>query len=100
MSPNGKWIVFGSNRDSASEGGGDIYMMKAAENETAMRITDGGDNYNPVWAPDGRKFAFTSQRDGHSSIYVMDPDATHQRRVTRGPPSVRPAGLGGGCRTS
>jgi Tol biopolymer transport system component len=53
MSPNGKWIVFGSTRDSASEGGGDIYMMKAAENETAMRITDGATTTTRFGHPTG-----------------------------------------------
>ena len=36
----------------------------------------------PVWSPDGRRIAFTSNRDGNDEIYVMDPDGSNVKRLT------------------
>ena len=44
-----------------------------------------GDVQTPAWAPDGRKLAFVSQRDGNSEIYVMNADGSGLRNVTRTP---------------
>ena len=35
----------------------------------------------PAWSPDGRRIAFTSNRDGRYQIYVMNADGSGQRRV-------------------
>jgi Tol biopolymer transport system component len=40
---------------------------------------------NPVFSPDGRRIAFTSNRDGNCEIYVMDADGGNPQRVTRHP---------------
>jgi TolB protein len=37
----------------------------------------------PAWSPDGRMIAFHSLRDGYSEIYVMNPDGSGQRNVSR-----------------
>src|SRR3954447_16033853 len=37
---------------------------------------------NPAVSPDGNKIAFMSDRDGDIEIYVMDPDGSHQQRLT------------------
>ena len=39
----------------------------------------------PVWSPDGRKLAFSSERDGNAELYVMNSDGSNQRRLTRSP---------------
>ncbi len=36
-----------------------------------------------TWAPDGRRIAFESLRDGNSEIYVMTADGSRQRNLTR-----------------
>ena len=36
----------------------------------------------PAWSPDGRKIAFTSERDGNSEIYLMNADGSGQRSLT------------------
>jgi TolB protein len=37
----------------------------------------------PAWSPDGRKIAFTSDRDGNPEVYLMNADGSGQRRLTR-----------------
>jgi len=39
-------------------------------------------NDAPAWSPGGTEIAFTSFRNGRGDIYVMEPDGTHQRRLT------------------
>ncbi len=36
----------------------------------------------PAWHPGGTKIAFTSERDGHSEIYLMDADGSNEVRLT------------------
>ena len=44
--------------------------------------TAGAQNRDPSWAPDGRRLAFTSTRDGNEEIYVWDSDSGVQTRIT------------------
>ena len=37
------------------------------------------------WSPDGRRIAFTTNRDGNTELYVMNADGSGQRRLTRTP---------------
>jgi len=41
------------------------------------RVTDGDaiDSW-PMWSPDGKKIAFTTNRDGNYEIYLMNNDGT------------------------
>jgi TolB protein len=39
----------------------------------------------PVWSPDGKKIAFTSNRDGNYEIYLMNPDGSEQRNISQHP---------------
>ena len=44
-----------------------------------------GQNWLPVFSPDGARIAFTSNRDGNSEIYVMNRDGSGVRRLTNHP---------------
>ena len=92
-SPDGKRIVFASNRDGNRDGNREnyeIYVMDTDGNNQ-QRLTD-NDFYDthPSWSPDGERIAFISRRDGHfigefglsSEIYVMDADGKNTRRLT------------------
>ena len=92
-SPDGKRIVFNSDRDGNREGNrnnDEIYVMDA-DGGNQRRLTD-NDFYDthPSWSPDGERIAFASRRDGHfigefglsSEIYVMDADGKNTRRLT------------------
>jgi Tol biopolymer transport system component len=48
-------------------------------------INVGPQNGDPSWAPDGRRLAFTSTRDGNEEIYVYDADSGAQTRITFDP---------------
>lgn len=37
------------------------------------------------WSPDGRKIAFTSERDGNDEIYVMNANGSGRKRLTNNP---------------
>jgi Tol biopolymer transport system component len=68
----------------------DIYVMRADGTERT-RLTTGGGNFWPAWAPDGTRIAFVSTRDGNSEIYVMQADGSNQTRITNHPAAdVRP----------
>lgn len=43
------------------------------------------DNAWPYWAPDGKRIAFTSDRDGNFEIYTMNPDGTALTNLTAHP---------------
>ena len=42
-------------------------------------------DYWPAWSPDGKRIAFTSNRDGNYEIYVMNADGTGLRNLTQPP---------------
>ncbi|HLY22669.1 MAG TPA: hypothetical protein VKT83_09415 [bacterium] len=85
FSPDGRKMVFDSDRGGSTQ----IYMMNA-DGANVVRLTDlrGKTNslqFNSVsLSPDGRKIAFTSQRDrGLPEIYVMSLDGTNAILLTK-----------------
>jgi Tol biopolymer transport system component len=89
-SPDGKTIVFDSNRDVASEDHGDdtdIYAVDVASG-TVVRLTrDPGAARDPSVSPDGKRVYFTSTRDATRDyaieLYAMPFAGGEQRRMTR-----------------
>src|SRR5713226_1236726 len=69
-SPDGKRIVFASDRDG---GRLQIFVMNA-DGTGVTQLTSGFTNDDPVWSPDGMRIAFQSTRDGHEEVYVMNAD--------------------------
>ena len=85
-SPDGKRIVFSSDRD----GNGEIYVMDD-DGGNQQRLTDNDfHDTHPSWSMDGERIAFMSKRDGHFigefglsyEIYVMDADGGNQQNLT------------------
>ena len=86
-SPDGKWIVFSSDR----KGDGvnyEIYVMDA-DGGNLQRLTNNRVNdRSPSWSPDGERIVFASNPDGkheNYEIYVMDNDGGNQQKLTNNP---------------
>ena len=77
VSPDGKTIVF--------ELLGDIYTLPI-EGGTA-KLIDGGMAFDsqPKFSPDGKWIAFISDREGSENVFVMHPDGTGVKQVSKDP---------------
>jgi putative peptidase/protease family protein len=75
ISPDGKTIAFAYQ--------GDIYTVPTSGGE-ARRLTSGSAyECHPVWSPDGRQIAFTSDRNSlGTNIYIMPATGGNARQLT------------------
>ena len=62
--------------------GGDIWTVPAAGGEARLLVSHAANESRPVYAPDGRRLAFTSNRTGSGDIYVLTFETGELRRVT------------------
>ncbi len=77
-SPDGKKIVFYSNRSGRAE----LWVCEA-DGSHPVQLTNLLDNPgSPRWSPDSRKIAFDLRIEGNSDIYVINADGGQPRRLT------------------
>lgn len=70
--PDGKTIVFESNRDGEAA----VYTIRP-DGSSLTRITPrGSTGEQPNWSPEGRQIVFASKRDGASQLFLMKPDGS------------------------
>lgn len=74
LSPDGKWLVFDLL--------GDIYRMPASGGDAELIAGGIAWQMQPVFSPDGKYIAYTSDADGGDNIWVMDADGSNARAVT------------------
>jgi Tol biopolymer transport system component/DNA-binding winged helix-turn-helix (wHTH) protein len=81
-SPDGKRIVFVSNRS-----GGDEIWVCGSEGENPVRLTSfrGPLAGSPSWSPDGKQIVFDCRPEGNADIYVISAEGGQPRRLTTDP---------------
>jgi TolB protein len=84
-SPNGQLLAFSWNRKygPGDPGGDDIHVIDLASKDYLQITHESGSNDFPSWAPDNRHIAFQRTIGGHTEIWTMLPDGTHQQQLTR-----------------
>ena len=68
FSPDGKWVVFTSNRN----GPYDIYLVHPDGSGLEQLTHDEAFDDQASFSPDGEKLAFVSSRSGQADIYIFD----------------------------
>lgn len=89
LSPDGRRLLFHSNRSGRQA----IWIAAADGSDPRILFDDpakGNDPGGPVWAPDGSSIAFAMRPAGATDpneydIYVVRPDGSRPRRLTRAP---------------
>jgi len=79
-SPDGKAVVFSSNRS----GNIDLWLL-SRETGSLKRLTeDPADDWDPAFSPDGSLLVWSSNRNGTFEIFVAEADGRNPRQLTRG----------------
>ena len=85
VSPDGRWLVFDSNR----RGNFDIYRLALLDGQSEQLTDHPADDFLPSWSPDGEEIAFYSFRHGTRDLFVMTPDGASETRLTDDPAQER-----------
>ena len=95
-SPDGKDIVFSSDRDSPDdEGSLDLYLMRSDGSEVRRITETEADEHSPDWSPDGERIVYGRSGADLWDVWVMNADGTEQQRLTAataGQPTWSPDG--------
>ncbi len=85
FSPDGRWLLYTVTTLNWKEGKRvrDLFLVSTSGGPSRqMTFTANKDEYSPAWSRDGTFFAFLSDREGSTQLYVMRPDGGEARRVT------------------
>lgn len=74
LSPDRKEIAFVS--------GGDIWTVPAEGGTAQLLVSHSATESKPLYSPDGKKLAFSSNRTGNGDIYILDLASGEVRRLT------------------
>ena len=79
FAPNGKQIVFNSDRNGRRH----LYVIDSNGKNIKRISREGGSYYTPVWSPRGDMIAFTKQEGGQFYIGVMETDGSNERMIAK-----------------
>jgi serine/threonine protein kinase/Tol biopolymer transport system component len=71
LSPDGRYVVFdnGQQEDATER---DVFIMPFEAQAEAIRLTSAaGDDFGPLWTPDGTRVLFISDRTGEPSVWAV-----------------------------
>jgi Tol biopolymer transport system component len=93
VSPDGRWVIFSSNRT----GNLDLWKLSRADGALRRVTEDAADDWDPGFTPDGQGIVWSSGRSGHFEIWTSAADGTGARQLTQDGfdaenPSVTPDG--------
>lgn len=60
----------------------EIYTVCPDGSQMTNLTADDASDIDPAWSPDGKRIAFTSDRDGSKQVYVMDADGKYPMGLT------------------
>ncbi|MGE5175356.1 MAG: BamA/TamA family outer membrane protein [Hyphomicrobiales bacterium] len=79
-SPDGKEIVFSSDRTRYGEDGHlNLFLLTLESGEIRYLTCGPWIDQSPTWSPDGKRIAFASDRDGGFNLYAVDPNGEGAR---------------------
>jgi Tol biopolymer transport system component len=82
LSPDGKQIVFESNRSGSRE----LWISDSdGNNQAQLTYFHGPVTSNGQWSPDGRQIAFDSRPEGHAQIFLISVNGGPVHRLTNEP---------------
>src|SRR4051794_7593982 len=83
ISPDGSYVLF-ETRDPDFEHDDYNHTLWLADprSEKARRLTHSGKDTSASWAPNSKRVAFISERDGSKELYVIDVDGGEAEKIT------------------
>jgi serine/threonine protein kinase len=77
-SPDGRWLVFSSDRS----GNLDLWRMALETGELQRLTDDPAEDWDPAMSADGAQILFSSNRTGRFQIWMAEADGSSPRQVT------------------
>jgi len=74
VSPNGRYVVFHSDR----EGQSDLYRLDLVTSEVLRLTTNPFNDSFAAWSPDGKQIVFHSEGAGDPDLWIMDSDGNNK----------------------
>ena len=89
LSPDGRLLA--TNRNVGRGGTADIWLLDVDRGVPTRFTVDTAFDLTPVWSPDGRFIAFSSNRNGDFDLYMKPADATGNEELLAGGDSGPPS---------